>query len=258
MKKIISLILALVMAMSLAVTAMAANTHETSGIIGNVTIQVDESAAGTGAKLGDSWKFDIPATGSVVEFNKTIVDPTYYVVMTWDVTSNLTYTVNNTDYKWNVYNVAEDGAETQLNGTDEKTKTPTEARYDVEGKWNGEANIKVSVANWSNVDITATPAWASSDVATPENANGVTKKIEITGMPTAIAVDIGRADASVSKVGDKVNNIEAKEIYNAVIDNTGSSTDGSAKITDGAINNGSAIIGTLTVTIAKKATTPSA
>lgn len=244
MKKIISMVLALVMVMGLSVTAMAEEPNKT----GKVTI-IDQS------QTPYEETIKVPAKGSVAPFTKD--NETYYVIMDWSVESTLTYTVNSTDYKWNVYNV-EKGTETLLTGeTPVKDKTATMGRYDVNGKWSGYANITVNVTNWSNVDITATPVWVAG-TQTKDGANGVTKDIKIDGMPTAKGQTITRADATITDTNfatTQVTDNTATKLFEARIDND--NKDSICKIVDGAIkdtkNGYNAIIGTLTVTIAKAA-----
>lgn len=263
MKKIISLILALVMAMSLAVTAMAEDEQYTSG----QTVKIRDLTT-------DYTKNDItvPAKGSVAEF--TNENPTYYVVMTWSVESTLTYTVNSTDYKWNVYDVENNKLN---NDVDEPSsvvskdeKLPTSAKYDVNGKWTGEATIKVDVTNWSNVDITAKTTWASGKVV-EDGTNGVTKDIVITGLSDGDVgtTNIDRADKGVTKdnyAGFVANAngenpaVKTENVFNKTIKTQASEDETpGVMLTDGAIkdtgNGYNAIIGTLTVTIAKNTTT---
>ena len=248
MKKIISMVLALVMVMGLSVTAMAEDGYSKPD--GKVTI-VDSSQEHTET-------IDVPAKGIVAPFTKE--NETYYVIMDWSVESTLTYTVNKTDYKWNVYNV-DNSTETLLTGeTPVKDKAATMGRYDVNGKWSGKATITVNVTNWSNVDITATPVWVDG-TKTKDGANGVTKDIKIEGMPTATKQTIARADNGIDATNfatTQVTDNTATKLFEAKIDND---TEGATcKITDGAIKNTdggySAIIGTLTVTIAKKTANP--
>lgn len=248
MRKIISMVLALVMVMGLSVTAMAEEPNKT----GKVTI-IDQS------QTPYEETIKVPAKGSVAPFTKD--NETYYVIMDWSVESTLTYTVNSTDYKWNVYNV-EKGTETLLTGeTPVKDKTATMGRYDVNDQWSGYANITVNVTNWSNVDITAKATWKDSAKPTGGAAeNGVTKDIKTMGI-TSTSKDITRADSSITKdnyTTAKAENIQSTELFKVKIDND--SKDSTCKIVDGAIKNTdngyNAIIGTLTVTIAKKTATP--
>lgn len=245
MKKIISMVLALVMVMGLSVTAMAEEPNKT----GKVTI-IDQS------QTPYEETIKVPAKGSVAEFNKD--NETYYVIMDWSVESTLTYTVNSTDYKWNVYNVTGEN-ETLLTGkTTNKTDKATMGRYDVNGTWSGTATITVNVTNWSNVDITANATWADSRKPAEGNAdNGVTKDIKTTGIENT-SKNITRADKDITAENyttTRVTSNAPTELFKATIDND---TEGATcKITDGAIidtkNGYNAIIGTLTVTIAKAA-----
>ena len=248
MKKIISMVLALVMALGLSVTAMAEDTSY-SKPDGKVTI-VDSSQQ-------HSETIPVPAKGNVAEFTKD--NETYYVIMDWSVESTLTYTVNKADYKWNVYNVTGE-KETLLTG--EKTNTTDKAtmgRYDVNGKWSGKATITVNVTNWSNVNITATPEWKNGKetVAGAEDDNYVSKNIGLKYTPTQTPIPINRADEAVTAAGEQVRNATSEEVFNLTIDNTPTAPANANKITSGAIrdtgNNYNAIIGTLTVTIAKAA-----
>lgn len=248
MKKIISLVLALVMVMGLSVTAMAEELTES----GKVTIT-------NKTEIPHTETIEVPAKGSVAPFTKD--NETYYVIMDWSVVSTLTYTVNETDYKWNVYNVNGQN-ETLLTGeTPVKDKPATMGRYDVNSKWSGTATITVNVTNWSNVDITAKATW--EDSAKPTDGapdNGVTKDIKTTGISNT-SKDITRADESINAdnyTTKRVENIKSTELFNVTINND--AKDSTCKITDGAIKNTTegknAIIGTLTVTIAKKTATP--
>ena len=251
MKKIISMVLALVMVMGLSVTAMAEDGDTPKVDKGTVVIK-DFSQTNPNT-------IDVPAKGSVAPFTKD--KETYYVIMGWSVESTLTYTVGKEDYKWNVYNV-DNSTETLLTGETPVTgKTATMGRYDVNGKWSGYANITVNVTNWSNVDITAKATW--KDSAKPEEGatdNGVTKDIRTQGI-TSTSKDITRADSSITKdnyTTAKAENIQSTELFKVKIDND--TENAPCKIVDGAIKNTdggySAIIGTLTVTIAKKTATP--
>lgn len=248
MKKIISMVLALVMVMGLSVTAMAEEPNKT----GEVRI-IDQT------QKPYEETITVPAKGSVAPFTND--NETYYVIMDWSVESTLTYTVNATDYKWNVYNV-KGNTETLLTGkTTVKDKTATMGRYDVNDKWSGTATITVNVTNWSNVDITAKATWKDSEKPTKGTPdNGVTKDIKIAGMPENTEQTITRADDGIDASNfatTQVTNNTATKLFEAKIDND---TEGATcKITDGAIKNTeggySAIIGTLTVKIEKASTT---
>lgn len=247
MKKIISMVFALVMVMGLSVTAMAEDTYSKPD--GKVTI-VDSSHQHTET-------IPVPAKGSVAPFTKD--NETYYVIMDWSVESTLTYTVGKEDYKWNVYNVEND-TETRLTGETPVTdKLATMGRYDVNGKWSGKATITVNVTNWSNVNITATPEWKNGEKTEANDAsdNGVSENIVLQDKPTQTPTTINRADEDVTAAGQKDSTATSAKVFDLTIDNTPTASPNANKITSGAIRDTkdkySAIIGTLTVTIAKAA-----
>ena len=249
MKKIISMVLALVMVMGLSVTAMAVDPVETKDEqSGKVTVRIQDITDGKNY----TGKIEVPATGKVTPFDASYTEDSYYVVMDWTVQSTLTYTVNATDYKWNVYGGGE-GSEVKLNGT-ENTTPPTHARYDVEGKWTGEATITVNVANWSNVDITATPSWESGKET---DNKGVTKNMVITGLNDLgfTPIDSAAKGKTPESLAVTATDVTPKSVFDKTIK---TDTTSECRITDGAIgdtnNQQNAIIGTLTVTIAKKTT----
>lgn len=221
MKKITSLILALVMALSLTVTALAAPT----------TVIIKEAS-------GTSGEIKVPATGHVTAFDASKVTDTYYVVMKWEVNSTLTYTLGEDDYKWNVYN--ETNEKLTNSTTTPADTTPATAKYVAEGAWSGNATVKVGVTNWSNVAITATPTWADGVKGT----GSVTEDIEVAAMKNLLAKDIEAASKDKG-LDDVVTTADVTEtsVVDVTID--------SSNIT-GAIGDGNATIGTLTVTIAKK------
>lgn len=252
MKKIISMVLALVMVMGLSVTAMAVDPVQTKDEqSGKVTVRIQDITDGKNY----TGKIEVPATGNVTPFAEATITDTYYVVMDWTVKSTLTYTVGQDGYKWNVYGTDESGNDVKLNGTD-KTTSPTKARYDVEGKWTGEATITVNVANWSNVDITATPSWESGKET---DNKGVTKNMVITGLDNLgfTPIDSAAKDKTPDSGAVTTANVTPKSVFDKTIK---TDTTSECRITDGAIgdtnNQQNAIIGTLTVTIAKKTATP--
>lgn len=275
MKKIISMVLALVMVMGLSVTAMAEGDDSASKKSGTVTItdfSADPAQPGT---TDNATQIPVPATGKVTalnidEFDQKTNNKTNYVVMEWTVESSLTYTVGATDYQWNVYNTAtaEGGATTETKLTNNGTATPGEnspkanlGRYDEKGTWSGKATITVTVENWSNVDVYATTKWAPGKVT--DGSNGVTKDIVVSNMPTDVTSQkIARADKNAN--GDLVKqttSVEKQTIYAATIDNSKTNYGTSdcyisaGAIANSADGNQNATIGTLSVTISNKAPT---
>lgn len=274
MKKIISMVLALVMVMGLSVTAMAdGGTPASKKPTGTVTITDFSATSPQPGTTGNATQIPVPATGSVKPLDINAFDntgnKTNYVVMEWTVDSSLTYTVGATDYQWNVYNTttAEGGATTETkltnNGNDttgESTPKANLGRYDAKGTWYGQATITVTVENWSNVDVYATTVWNSGKVMTG-NSNGVTKDIVVSNMPTNVtSKKIARADKGEGDVLLMQTTSATKaEIYTATIDNTKDTYgEDDCYISAGAIANSgdgkqNATIGTLSVTIANEA-----
>lgn len=277
MKKIISMVLALVMVMGLSVTAMAdGGTPASKKPTGTVTITDFSATSPQPGTTGNATQIPVPATGSVKPLDINAFDntgnKTNYVVMEWTVDSSLTYTVGATDYQWNVYNIAteEGGATTETKLTNNGTATTGEnttppkanlGRYDENGTWSGKATITVTVENWSNVDVYATTKWAPGKVT--DGSNGVTKDIVVSNMPTDITSEkIARADKKAN--GDllmQTTSVTPVQIYTATIDNREQThTQSDCYISAGAIKNSAdgkqnATIGTLSVTISNEAPT---
>ena len=273
MKKIISIVFALVMVMGLSVTAMAdGGTPASKKSAGTVTITDFSATPAQPGTTNDPAQIPVPATGKVTalnisEFDKDSNNKTNYVVMEWTVDSDLTYTVGETDYQWNVYNTAtaEGGVttETKLTNnvtptTGENTTTPKAnlGRYDEKGTWSGTATITVTVENWSNVDVYATTKWAPGKVVEGKS-NGVTKDIVVSNMPTDVTSEkIARADKKANgELQMQTTSVTPVEIYTATIDNSKTThSAGDCYISAGAIANSTngkqnATIGTLSVTI---------
>ena len=124
MKKYFSLILVLVLAFAMTISAFAADNA------------VDGQGAGTG-------KADVTAQFAAGEDKNdpTDVATVYHVTLEWAVTSTLKYSAGTTTYTWN----ADD--------------TKYEASTAGEG-WTGTAQVKVTVTNKSNAEIDATAVWA--------------------------------------------------------------------------------------------------
>lgn len=172
MKKLISLALALCMVLALGVTALAADsdTWATGGTSSSVT-------AVSGDDFSKSETIDVP--GYYVDAFSSLTGEeataNYVVVLEWNVTSNLTYTITNSDYAWTVYD------------SDEKVSTaadfdsPAKAGYVGGGHWSGTASIGVTVTNWSNRALNATFAYA--DKAASGN-DGIEKDIDTTNART--------------------------------------------------------------------------
>lgn len=227
MKKITSLILALVMAMSLTVTALAADPVE-----GKVTI-TDFTAATTET-------IQIPADyqNTVTSENASDIPTKYYVYMQWTVNSTLKYTVDATSYEWKVYS---DDGKTEMTADQTTANTqPKSAGYSINGAWSGKADVSVKVENWSNKDVTVSYKFDGA-----AEAGDVTKAFTFNqaawNLPSATQTIATKADytstALVTDVNDGGVNFTIK----------------ADEITAGAIKNNVASIGTLTVTVDKAA-----
>lgn len=143
MKKVTSLLLALVMALALAVPAFAAGTEIEPAEGGKKTQDV------TANYKGDS----LTSTGTV-----------YYVTIKWDPTTETTalkYTGKQATYTWN--------------GADMKY---IENEGATEAKWEGAAGYKVTVTNQSNAKVNASTS-ASANFGLIATASGDTNKTEL-------------------------------------------------------------------------------
>ena len=223
MKKITSLILALVMALSLTVTALAADS-----VGGKVTI-TDFSAATTKS-------IEIPADYENTATPATI--PTkYYVYMEWTVNSDLKYTVDANSYEWKVYSDETGKTEMTTELTTANTQ-PKSAGYAINGTWSGTADVSVKVENWSNKDVKVSYAFAGA-----AEAGNVTKAFTFNqtawGLPSAAQ--------TITTVADHTSTA----LVTAVHDGGVNFTIKAAEITAGAIKDNVTSIGTLTVTVDK-------
>ena len=236
MKKIISMVLALVMVMGLSVTAMAEDgTTITNG--GKVVIKDFSQTNPNTAEI------QIPAQFSETKpRDNSDVTARNYVYMEWSVESTLKYVIDSSSYTWNVYSDATGNAVIPTNDTN-NTK-PMSAGYSVKGHWDEttKATINVTVENWSNRDVWVKYALEGAGVSAADEAGkvtGVTEKITFTGY-TLPETKMLATKANVDSTA-LVTEANKSEIKNLVI--TG------ANIASGAINSNVDSIGTLTVTI---------
>lgn len=233
MKKIISLVLALVMVMGLSVTAMAES--------GKVVIKDFSQTSPNTTDIQIPAKF----TEAKPEDNSAVTARNY-VYMEWSVDSTLKYVIDSSSYTWNVYSDA-DGTKA-IPANDGNNTTPKSAGYSVKGHWDNStsATINVTVENWSNRDVwvkyTLDGAGVSATKDTAGKVTGVTEPIEFqnVNLPKTKKLD------TVADVNSTALVTELTEANKSVIKNleiTG------ANIKSGAINSNVNSIGTLTVTI---------
>lgn len=240
MKKITSLILALVMALSLTVTALAADTSP-------VIIKGDAASFGTATK---TWNVEVPADfdGTNAPKQESDVTATYYVKIEWSVgTNTLKYVDDKAHYSWKV--LGADDADATTTETD-----PTHAGYAVSQQWEGTAKINVTVTNWSNRAMKADMTFAP---VTTVAASGVTKAIDVsktdclkwTGYDGAAATET--AGITVNSAANGVPFANDTNAVKAGVAGSGSLTIDGTKL-GGAINKDDTVIGTLTITLAEK------
>lgn len=242
MKKITSLILALVMALSLTVTALADEP---------VIIKGDAAAFGAATK---TWNVEVPAgfDGTNAPKQESDVTATYYVKIEWsfDDTNTLKYVDNKANYSWKVLGAGDADATT--------TETdPTHAGYAVKQQWEGTAKINVTVTNWSNRAMKADMEFAPVNTVVSGETTGVTKAIKVdeTGCLTWVGFDGTAATQTAGIiVNSAANGVPFANDTNAVtagVAGRGSLTIDGTKL-GGAINANNTVIGTLTITLAEK------
>ena len=228
MKKIISMVLALVMVMGLSVTAMAT---ESPVVIKDLS-------------KNSNTTIDIPADYDETKkpTKNEQVTTKNYVYMEWTVQSTLKYVIDSSSYTWNVYSDPEG-----TNLVSDANPRPHSARYSVKGYWDDStsATINVTVENWSNQDVWVKYALEGAQAATADTSGkvtGVTEAISFTGVTLPETKKL-ETKANVNST-DLVTEASKSEIKDLVI--TG------ANIASGAINRNVDSIGTLTVTISDK------
>lgn len=238
MKKIISMVLALVMVMGLSVTAMAEGPEESIKSSDTVVIK-DFSQTNP-----NTTEIQIPAKFSETKpADNDKVTARNYVYMEWSVDSTLKYVIDSSSYTWNVYNDAKGQSAIPADGS-ANTK-PLSAGYSVKGHWDKttSATINVTVENWSNRDVwvkyTLDGAGVSTTKDTAGKVTGVTEPIEFQNVTLPETQKL-----------DTVANVNSTELVTAVNKATPDAiVITGANIASGAINKDVTSIGTLTVTI---------
>lgn len=245
MKKITSLILALVMALSLTVTALAADTSP-------VIIKGDAAAFGAATK---SWNVEVPADfdGTNAPKQESDVAATYYVKIEWsfDGTNTLKYVDDKAHYSWKVLDA------NNADATKSSAEVPTHAGYEVSQQWQGTAKINVTVTNWSNRAMKADMTFAPVTTVVSGEATGVTKAIDVskdgclkwTGHNGTAATET--AGIIVNSAANGVPFANDTNAVDTGVVGRGSLTIDGTKL-GGAINANNTVIGTLTITLAEK------
>lgn len=135
MKKVLSLIAALSLTLSMSATVFAA--EETGPAIGDVTTNNTQ---------------DISITAQY-EKGTDKIPTVYHVTVSWNQTGTLTYTVGSDTYNWNTTSLAYD----KINGT---------------GKWDyTDAGVNITVTNRSNAAVKASISNVTHTVATFEGSS---------------------------------------------------------------------------------------
>lgn len=243
MKKITSLILALVMALSLT-TAAFADDHTTTGTTGSVTITTATGEPTTN-KVGDRWIINVPASTDKVALDPKNVADVYYVVVTWEVKSDIVYQIGGKGYSWKLY------SEDALAGSEvtaDSTGTPSSAGYVSNGnKWDKTATVKLTVENWSNVALTAASSFRGATTA-DDNAN-VKSDIEVAATGTGALESAGET-GKIASAAAGIDTSSATLYTNNAVTATQTITVGTP--TGGEIS-GNTNIGFVTLTINKAA-----
>lgn len=230
MKKIISMVLALVMVMGLSVTAMAES--------GKVVIKDFSQTSPNTTDIQIPAKF----TETKPEDNSAVTARNY-VYMEWSVDSTLKYVIDSSSYTWNVYSDA--AGKNAIPANDSANTRPHSAGYSVKGHWDKttSATINVTVENWSNRDVWVKYALEGAGVSTTTDeagkVTGVTEAFEFQNvtLPTTQKL-VTKADVNSTALITAVN----KATPDAIVINA-------SNIKSGAINSNVDSIGTLTVTI---------
>ena len=244
MKKLIGMIMAIAMTFALATTAFAVQSPVT---ISSGTVKEDEQNMKYNEN-GNTIGIDIPANFVAGATDPYKVEANYYVIVRYNVESNLLFTVGETAYTWNV---------NETSGAASSANHQLKSSYD--GTWSGNAAVNVTVENWSNRDMQAAMTFApTKTTATSENDNGVLKSITVKNEAQSFAAVAGNSPTKTKWI--EANHALTLQSAAAGVgfeegNKANSPVSGSATFTIDAANNGmtgaisksKAVIGTLTV-----------
>lgn len=170
MKKLIGMIMAIAMTFALATTAFAADPIAENGTKVFVTTTPTEGETQFDKVNGNTIDIGIPANFEAGANDPYKVDANYYVIVKYEVKSELVFTVGETAYTWNV----------NVSDTSKEAKHTLKSEYT--GTWSGTATVDVTVENWSNRDMQAALSFTG---ATPNENNNVLS--DITVAPSALS-----------------------------------------------------------------------
>lgn len=248
MKKLIGMIMAIAMTFALATTAFAADPITDSDSKVFVTTKTAENETEFDVDNGNTIDIGIPATFVPGANDPYKVKANYYVIVKYEVKSELVFKVGESAYTWNV-NVGE---------TSKEAKHTLKSEYT--GDWSGTATVDVTVENWSNRDMQAALSFTG---ATPNENNNVLSNITVN--PSALSYTNTTDTAYAAKTKFESNALKlqsaafgvgfgADDKANSPVEgkvqfmiNANASVGEGQKAMTGNIKNAKATIGTLTV-----------
>lgn len=233
MKKIISVILALVMVMGLSVTAMA----EERSSSGKITITTDGTHSDSTGQPGEGWNIAVPGGFTKIDPTDKNTDEVYYVEVEWNVKSTIEYQIGNDGYAWKLYDDA--NATTTHTGN----TTVQSAGYESKGDdWVGEATVNLTVTSWSSRALKASTTFRGATAE--DDATNIKQAItfaEGTGKSTR---DIASATTKIKDSATYTNEAVTENMIVAIGTPTGGKIAGNTNV------------GYLTLTLAKTTATP--
>ena len=236
MKKIISVILALVMVMGLSVTAMAEGP--TSGKITITTNGQYSDSTGSDATghPGDSWHIAVPGGFTKNQPTDANTEEVYYVEVEWDVKSTIEYQIGKDGYYWKLYD-GENATTPHKDGTPVKS-----AGYESKGDdWTGNATVNLTVTSWSSRALKASTTFRGA-TTTDDTKNNIKEPITFAAGTGESTLDIDSATTMISNGATYTNKAVTKNMNVAIGTPTGGKIAGNTNV------------GYLTLTIAKKTT----